>query len=777
MLAIFAEALLTERVFFQRDIHGYWYPQVEAFVRVVAQGSWPFWNPWFGFGAPMWADPAYQLAYPLTWLNLVLVPAAYFKLYVVVHALGAGVGAYLLGRRLGVMRRSAFTAAALWVCSGPLLSSVSMFHHFAGAAWMPWVLLALDRALSHGTLSASLLLGALAGGQLLAGSADMAFMTALIGLFMGAAYLLRGSDAGRERVFRLARVGVAALGYAVLLASAQWLPTFARLGSGSRLGFDPTINLYWSLHPLSLLDTLVPGLLSELPVRQELRAVLFESREPLLACLYLGVPALALAGFGLVSRGGRGKPLLALGVVLLVGLALGRHAPLLPALLELPLFGLFRYPVKYLIPASLLCALLAAHGVEAWGRRFGARERRGALAVVCVSAVLALLALAAAAWLAWRPAAIVAVVEPGADSGAAHAAVLKLIAVGCVWGGLTVLWLLRRARSEPPGWLSVLLLGLVIGDALVAGRSANALAPPELLTHRPQVLEAIEPAHASRVLVMAYPLRWLREQLVLGPAGWRAEWRWALGRQETLQPPSGARWGVAGSYDGDFTGLAPPSLNMLTRGTLWTQATPLALKLLRMGGVDYVVALHDPPSPELVEVGRFASVFAEPVRVLRVQRTLPRAYVVDRVRPASGPDAVEVLRDPAFDPSSEVLLPEGTPAPPPSASFEGEALIVTRRADRVELEVTASSPAHVVLIETDDPGWHASVDGRPAPIRNANLLFRGVFVPAGTHRVAFEYRPRAELLGLALSSLGLAVGLGYWELRRRRPRGSGHAGG
>jgi hypothetical protein len=234
---------------------------------------------------------------------------------------------------------------------------------------------------------------------------------------------------------------------------------------------------------------------------------------------------------------------------------------------------------------------------------------------------------------------------------------------------------------------------------------------------------------------------------------------------------------VAGSYDGDFTGLTPPALNMLTRGTLWRQATPLALKLLRMGGVDYVVALHDPPSPELVEVARFASVFAEPVRVLRVQDTLPRAYVVDRVRAASGPDAVEVLRDPAFDPRTEVLLPEGTPAPPPSEGFLGEARFVARRADRIELEVTASAPAHVVLIETDDPGWHASVDGHPAPIRNANLLFRGVFVPAGTHRVVFEYRHRAELLGLALTGLGLAVGLGYWELRRRRRSSDGHAGG
>ena len=61
---VFADAIFTRNVFFQRDIHSYWYPHIEVFVRAVAEGSWPLWNPFVGFGTPLCADPNFQLAYP-----------------------------------------------------------------------------------------------------------------------------------------------------------------------------------------------------------------------------------------------------------------------------------------------------------------------------------------------------------------------------------------------------------------------------------------------------------------------------------------------------------------------------------------------------------------------------------------------------------------------------------------------------------------------------------------------------------------------------------------
>ena len=39
------------------------------------------------------------------------------------------------------------------------------------------------------------------------------------------------------------------------------------------------------------------------------------------------------------------------------------------------------------------------------------------------------------------------------------------------------------------------------------------------------------------------------------------------------------------------------------------------------------------------------------------------------------------------------------------------------------------------------PGWIAEIDGKRAPVLRADVLFRGVEVPPGYHRIVFRYAP------------------------------------
>jgi uncharacterized membrane protein YfhO len=63
----------------------------------------------------------------------------------------------------------------------------------------------------------------------------------------------------------------------------------------------------------------------------------------------------------------------------------------------------------------------------------------------------------------------------------------------------------------------------------------------------------------------------------------------------------------------------------------------------------------------------------------------------------------------------------------------------------------------VMIADTYFPGWRAWVDDVPAPIHAADLLFRAVFVPAGTHVVELRYQPRSFIVGVALFLASSAI--------------------
>ncbi len=768
VIGLFPDVVFGGRVFFVRDIHSYWLPIIEAFVRCIAEGAWPLWNPWVGFGTPLLADPNLQLAYPPTWLNLILRPAEYYALFVLGHCLATGIGAHLLARRLGLGRLAAFLVGACWCASGPFLSAASLFHHFASAAWLPWVLWALEGALWRRTTSSILLFGGLAAGQLLAGSADLAFMTALIVAVRLLAFVIAGKETLRARAGRAARVGGLAFVFAVLLSAVQWWPTFGQAQGGARMRLAQDAQLYWSVHPLSLVDVVVPRLLERLPIDQGLRLRLFEGREPLLVSLYLGFPLLALGGIGAVAGRSSTPRLVAVGAGLFVLAALGRHTPLMTHLVYLPVFGLFRYPGKCMLPASFLFALLAGFGLERLVRpEGGSRDGSARRSIAALLGLAAVGCAGLAIWVGAEPGRLAPLLAPSTEGLARPWVQGELWTAAGLAAAAAGLLLVGPRRGA--AWPAVALAVLCIGDLVLAGRPVNPLAPRELLTHRPAVLEAVDPSLPTpRIFVKGDTLGWLASQLTRGPAGWRVDWRRALGDIEMLRPPIGARFGISGSYDGDFTGMAPRAQSLMTAAVARADGGPAMLRLLRLGSVDYVLTLHETRLPGLSEVGRFPSVYTEPIRLLRVEGTLARSYVVGRARFVRGPAAIRDLLDPGFDPHAEVVLDREPPPFPAPTGRGGTSWITHRSPDGIDVEVESDGPGYLIVTEARHRGWQATVDGRPAPIIVANLLFRCVELPAGRHQVRFRYRPRLVAWGAAASLLAIVVGLSVWRLERRQ---------
>jgi Bacterial membrane protein YfhO len=162
------------------------------------------------------------------------------------------------------------------------------------------------------------------------------------------------------------------------------------------------------------------------------------------------------------------------------------------------------------------------------------------------------------------------------------------------------------------------------------------------------------------------------------------------------------------------------------------------------------------------------------VAIFENLRALPRVWLANSERVASGPQQLEIIRtgrisaETKWQPLDEALVegPAGVALPkekPPS----GRAEITRRTPNRVELATDSFTPSLLVLADNYYPGWRAEVDGRAARIMRVNYNQRGVALPAGRHVVMFSYQPTSVLTGLLVSGLSLVLLLVWMNSRPR----------
>ncbi|MFH1467035.1 MAG: hypothetical protein ABIO70_21815 [Pseudomonadota bacterium] len=191
---------------------------------------------------------------------------------------------------------------------------------------------------------------------------------------------------------------------------------------------------------------------------------------------------------------------------------------------------------------------------------------------------------------------------------------------------------------------------------------------------------------------------------------------------------------------------------------------PRLRALLDRGGVSVVVSATPLGDPGLAPLGQATLLAYEN------QRALPRAYLATRWQP------VDDLRGAAAWMLREGLDQPAVPAleggdPPPERGIAILPLHVEEDGPN-HLSVTLP-PIHpaglLVVADSWDEGWSATVDGEPAALLPANGYQRGLLVPAGARVVAQRYWPVGLTRGLWIS---LAAGLGLlgWALVERRGR-------
>ncbi len=146
-------------------------------------------------------------------------------------------------------------------------------------------------------------------------------------------------------------------------------------------------------------------------------------------------------------------------------------------------------------------------------------------------------------------------------------------------------------------------------------------------------------------------------------------------------------------------------------------------------------------------------------------KAAPRYFLTHDIRPYQSMEEFETqFFSLAFNPSQTVLVEENSQLPVLTHDPTKEMQLIAYTPTRVTVETNTHTPQLLYISDADDGNWRVSIDTVKSSIIRANWTFRGVMVPAGTHRIEFTYVPRSLIAGLVISSATIAFVL---ALRRR----------
>lgn len=188
-----------------------------------------------------------------------------------------------------------------------------------------------------------------------------------------------------------------------------------------------------------------------------------------------------------------------------------------------------------------------------------------------------------------------------------------------------------------------------------------------------------------------------------------------------------------------------PSLTLSTMTANWAQPAK------RLLAIRYFIG-KKPLFPSLEEVLHSKSGMI----LYEDKGALSRSWVAHEVRSgsegdlgnwlASNPDDLHVVFSNKLKPRKETC-----------SADEDRSEIVRSTPNHIEIKVTTACSGIAVLSDTFYPGWKARLDGKKAEIHEVNYRLRGVEISAGTHHIAYDYRPASVLWGSVATMSGFLI--------------------
>ncbi|MGH9839646.1 MAG: hypothetical protein ACREEM_12770, partial [Blastocatellia bacterium] len=382
--------------------------------QLIREGHLPIWNPYIFGGMPLMASVYGGAFYPPNWLFAVLSPGLAMNLVVITTYHLALIGTYLYARRIGVERFGALLAGIAFSFGGFMINHLAQTSRIAAAAWLPWVLLAIENLARGENAWKWTALGALfIALQFLAGEPQMMVFTALVGAPC-AIYGLMKCETCAARLRFLFCIAVM-LGCGALFCLPELLPARELLAQSERSDPGPLFFDTFSLPPWQLPALIFPYFFGG-AMFAPYRVPYWGKEIPVIMSGYVGMLTWLLALAAILtrksesrvfevsgteitttvdSRDDRARIWLWLGIAILaLLLAFGGYLPfeLNHLLYRVPGYSAFRGLYRHQFEFTFAMAMLAGFGMNRIaGGSSRSALRRGTVAMLVVVAAVVIL--------------------------------------------------------------------------------------------------------------------------------------------------------------------------------------------------------------------------------------------------------------------------------------------------------------------------------------------------------------------------------------------------
>jgi len=730
--ASFPQVVAGLEAFVRLDSARFAYPLAFHYREAFWQGEFPLWNPLSSCGLPFLAQWNTMTLYPLSLFYLLLPMPWSFEVFCLGHLLLAGVGMYCLAERWTGSRLGAAVAGVAFAFNGLTWQGLMWPHLLAALGWMPWVVLSMERGWREG--GRWLILASVAGAvQMLSGGAEVILFTWVVIAVLWLTLLFQAEVPPRKMIGRALGIGCLVAG----LAAAQILPFLDLLAHSQRnVSYGDSGQIVMPLWGWA--NYLVP-LFHGFRTSQ---GIFIQPNQNFITSYYVGVGVVGLALLAVWRV--RTPRVWLLTALALFGLtmALGSQGYVYDWVRRLvPLLGLLRFPVKFVMLATFVIPLLAAYGfsrLQSVSAKSGPQGLKGlaGLAMGLVGLIGIIL------FIAWKHP------LPGDHLPATIAnglvrALFVLLAFGCV---------ALLCRTADLKLHRMLQLGLI------------ALLWLDVFTHTPD----LNPTASCSALE---------------PGTIRQFFKWdnhlQAGTSRALESPS-SYWKMvtrlAGDQQMDIYGRRLSlfaDLNLLDQAAKFDGFYSLDLK--EFGEVFNLVYFTTNNTARLQDfVG--ISITGNPTNAVDwISRDsfLPMITAGQKPVFAGSAATLAALGDAGFEPLRVVYLPLEAQGRIQATNAVSARIISSQFSrQRVGIEVEAGAPAMVVVAQAFYHPWHADVDGKSTPLWRANHAFQALEVPPGKHQVSLGYEDRGFLYGSLISLVSL-LGCGVAWIRCARSRSAG----